>query len=92
MQRGRVSAIDKEGNDGADRLAVNAASLHAVPTHVVSEIQRKIAQARATHEMILSILEARQAAPTTAGPTSAAEMEIEEIEESDNMFASWGPK
>ena len=43
IERGRTTEEDKEGNDGADSLAVSGASLHRVPAELVgSEKQRKM--------------------------------------------------
>ena len=51
--------IDKDGNDGADKLACDGAALHAV---VASEAKARFATAKTVQSMMTHILEARLAA------------------------------
>ena len=56
MRMGRTTREDKLGNDGADRLAVSGAALHAVRSEVVVAARRRRHDAIQTHEMMLAIL------------------------------------
>ena len=58
---GRVQAADKAGNDGADRLAVDAALQQQAPAELIAAAMHRKAQAIATHRMVIEILEARAA-------------------------------
>ena len=60
VQRGRTSLADKNGNDGADALAVAGAELHAVDPDIVlmSSLRRKYA--KDAHSMFIEIVKARQ--------------------------------
>ena len=56
---GVILAIDKWGNDEADALARDGASMHAIPACVgIAKAKRRV-QAKATHSMMLRILKAR---------------------------------
>ena len=59
--RGRTTAADKAGNDGADRLAVAGAASHQVPEDVAGAALSRRIQAKAVHQMMLAILCARRA-------------------------------
>ena len=58
MQRGRTTEEDKNGNDGADGLAVARASLHQVSDEVLAAAECAII----VHKMMVSILKSRLAA------------------------------
>ena len=75
---GLVQAIDKLGNDEADKLAVRGAETHAIPAQIMTVKQRRFKQAKATHRMMLNILVARQKAEHDFGlgtPQADAECE-----------------
>ena len=60
VARGRTTREDKIGNDGADKLAVAGAAAHGVQSEVVEAAAERRRLAMQTHEMMLSILIARQ--------------------------------
>ena len=64
---GEVLPIDKIGNDNADALAVKGGEVHAAPASVVAAFERRRKMSRATHRMMLRILEARQRAEVAMG-------------------------
>ena len=59
VRRGLVSLVDKQGNDAADSLAVQGASLHAVPDPICQERMRRRVIARRTQKMMLTVLRKR---------------------------------
>ena len=67
VDRGHITQIDKDGNDGADALAVRGAEHHAAPKELTTAAKMRKATAKATHRMMLRILHARQAAEETLG-------------------------
>ncbi len=80
VERGYVTMEDKEGNDGADQLAVQAALAQAAPRELVAKAQRKKATATDTHWMMLSILEKRFAAEGgEAAEEMVAQMQCDEL-------------
>ena len=60
VQRGRTRLIDKNGNDGADALAVAGAELHAVDADIVLTINLRKEYAKNVHIMFIEIVQARQ--------------------------------
>jgi hypothetical protein len=64
---GEVLPIDKWGNDSADALAVKGGEVHEAPAHVVAAFKRRRKMSRATHRMMLRIVEARQRAEAILG-------------------------
>ena len=59
VRRGRVSARDKHGNDGADRLAVSGAAANSLPSEVVREALHRKRVVRDVQSMMVDILAAR---------------------------------
>ena len=57
--RGKVSAEDKWGNDGADALAKEAAMLQQVPENIMKEAMRRRQQAEAVQQRFLDIFHDR---------------------------------
>ena len=86
MKSGLVLPIDKFGNDGADKLAVQGAKLHAVPAPVLAVKQRRLTQAKATHRMMLKVLSARRIAEHDLG--RASQQENDECEHGDDPWTS----
>ena len=73
---GRVLEEDRDGNNGADKLAVAGALLHQLPRNVVSNATTRKELARTTHRMMLEILVARRLHPASwkaPGKTSDAD-------------------
>ena len=62
VQRGYTTQEDKDGNDGADSLAVAGANKHAVPSEVVEAARERKGWAKSVHSMMVSVLKARFAA------------------------------
>ena len=60
VARGRTTREDKIGNDGADELAVAGAAAHTVQSEVVEAAAARRRSAMQTHDMMLSIVVARQ--------------------------------
>ena len=69
VQRGRVLAIDKWGNDGADVHACAGADRHAVPDYVLRVFAFRNVAAKGTQKMMVEILRHRRAAERVAGQT-----------------------
>ena len=67
IARGRTTAEDKAGNDGADKLAVAGAYSHRVPSNVVDAALSRRRDAKETHGMMLAIISARMAEESTSG-------------------------
>jgi len=80
VQRGDVEQEDKDGNDAADALATLAADAHAAPPHLVRAAATRVAQAMATHRMMLEILVRRRAAEVQMGLAGAALLEADDAE------------
>ena len=57
--RGRVAQEDRQGNEGADALAVAGAKRHAIPAEVVRAACERRHLARTVQRMMLEILRAR---------------------------------
>ena len=74
---GKVLSVDKWGNDGADALAVDGASMHAIPAYVSTAKTRRRAQAKAVHSMMLRILKARAKAESELGLSAVDCPEVE---------------
>ena len=53
-QLNKVQAADKSGNDGADKLAVEAALQQSAPADLIQYAMRRKAEAVATHRMIVN--------------------------------------
>ena len=66
VQRGRVLAIDKWGNDGADVYACAGADRHAVPDSVLRVFAFRNIAATGTHKMMVQIPRRRRAAERVA--------------------------
>ena len=60
VQRSRTTLLDKEGNDGADELAVAGAALHAVNQDIVTMGSARKDLAKIVHDMFITIVKARQ--------------------------------
>ena len=60
--RGRTTDEDKNGNDGADGLAVAGASMHQVPDEVLKAADARKDCAKSVQKMMVSILKSRLAA------------------------------
>ena len=60
VTRGRTTREDKDGNDGADKLAVAGAATHHVLPEVVAAAKARRLLAKRTHEMMVAILIERQ--------------------------------
>ena len=58
--RGRTTQEDKQGNDGADALAVSGAASHAVPADIIERATHRKYVAKNVHGMMLDIVRARQ--------------------------------
>ena len=60
VQRGRTTLADKDGNDGADKLAVAGAEQHAVDSEIVimSDLRRE--HGKEVHSMFIAIVKARR--------------------------------
>ena len=86
VKSGLVLPIDKFGNDGADKLAVQGAKLHAVPAPVLAVKQRRLTQAKATHRMMLKVLSARRIAEHDLG--LASQQENDECDHGDDPWNS----
>ena len=63
---GRTTAQDKEGNDGADKLAVDGASIYKLPSDVVKRAHRCRDLAVHTQQLMVLILKARFLAEASA--------------------------
>ena len=61
---GRVQATVEVVNDGADKLAVDAALRQSALTDLIRSAMKRKAQAMAVQRMIIAILEARAAVDT----------------------------
>ena len=76
---GLVEPQDKYGNDAADTLACEGADQHAVPAHVVRQARLRATVGAAVQNMMIDILDARNAA--AFGPAGlAADFSISAIE------------
>jgi len=78
VRRGIVKQEDKDGNDAADALATLAADAHAAPQLLVGLAAGRVAQAVATHRMMLDILSTRRAAEVQMGLTATTLVEAED--------------
>jgi len=72
ITRGRSTKEDKEGNDGADALAVAGAKLHAIPSEVLEAARQRIHWATSVQQMMVTVLKARFLAEQ--GLTNGADM------------------
>lgn len=61
VQGGRVTQLDKDGNDGADAMAVLGAKNHCAPDELRATARQRRVTAKAVHRMMLRITQARQA-------------------------------
>ena len=59
IDRGRTTREDKEGNDGADELAVAGAKLHAVDSEVVDSASLRKQSAKKVQGMMVHLLKTR---------------------------------
>ena len=55
VKAGKVRAADKQGNDGADTLAVEGSALHEVDPRQKESARRRVEVARAVQRMMLHI-------------------------------------
>lgn len=60
VQRGRTTLLDKDGNDGADALAVAGAAQHAIDTDIVSLSDLRKKRAKDVHRMFIAIVRERR--------------------------------
>ena len=68
IERGRTTAVDKWGNDGADALAVQGAEMHRVPAHVVQSARARKTSAKIVQGMMVAVLKARFCAEAAHAP------------------------
>ena len=61
VQRGRVLACDKLGNDGADACACAGADQHAVPEALLRDVTFRQVAAKGVQRMMVEILRLRRA-------------------------------
>ena len=66
IDRGRTTEEDKQGNDGADALAVAGAKLHEVPSEVLEAAKSRKLSAVVVQQMMLAVLKARLLAESTS--------------------------
>jgi ribonuclease HI len=66
IDRGRSTEEDKEGNDGADGLAVAGAQLHAIPSEVLDAAKQRMHWAMNVQQMMVTVLRARFLAEGTS--------------------------
>ena len=59
IDRGRTTAEDKRGNDGADKLAVAGANKHRVSSDVVESAKQRRDDAMIVQRMMVAVLQAR---------------------------------
>ena len=59
IDRGRSTEEDKQGNDGADALAVAGAKQHEVPSEVLEAAKKRKLWAGIVQQMMLAVLKAR---------------------------------
>ena len=78
---GRVEAIDKEGNDGADELAVAGAALHAISDEARGAAQRQRILAEGVQRNTFTILQDWEEAQEMAQREHRAEVQAAELEE-----------
>ena len=67
VDNGHARQIDKDGNDGADAVAVRGARHHAAPEQLSLAAAKRKSCAMAVHKMMLRILHARRAAEASLG-------------------------
>ena len=90
VRRGRVSARDKHGNDGADHLATAAAAAaNSLPQQVVEEALHRKQVVRDVQLMMIEILSARskQACPSSASSDHGESMSCTSCTESSSTLA-----
>ena len=92
--RGRTTQEDKEGNDGADTLAVAGAKEHVTPPEVVLAYKQRRDQAVQVQRMMVAILQARFEAehwePDAAGNDRGSDVD-ECMESLDDFDAEPAP-
>ena len=87
VQRGRVLACDKIGNDGADECACHGADQHAVPASVLRDLEFRKAAAHGVQNMMVEILKVRRMrAPAQAAISDDVEAEHELAHLSDDPY------
>ena len=70
VQRGRVLACDKLGNDGADEYACTGADQHAVPASILQDLKLRRAAAVEVQSMMVEILKTRRIRAPAQAPVS----------------------
>ena len=84
VERGRVDACDKFGNDGADLLAVDGAASHCVAPGIVARTYARKAAAQGLHQMMLEIVRQRRLFEAALRGEVLAEDEVPEFEGIDD--------
>jgi len=84
VERGRVDACDKFGNDGADLLAVDGAASHCVAPGIVARTHARKAAAQGLHQMMLEIVRQRRLFEAALRGEVLAEDEVPEFEGIDD--------
>ena len=70
VQRGRVLACDKLGNDGADEYACTGADQHAVQASILQDLKLRRAAAVEVQSMMVEILKTRRIRAPVQAPVS----------------------